>query len=325
MAHIHHFAYGWITPALSYALSVLGSLLGLTCAIRVRVARSAGQRTWWLALASFAIGGTAIWSMHFMAMLGVGVSGLAIRYDVGLTVASAVLAVVALTLVLRFTPLGRRIRAVVQNRDLAAVSGVPTGRVDRLTFFIGSGLAGGAGVALTLLGPIGPTMGTNIIIDAFLVVVAGGIGYLRGSVLVAFLLGVQSFGELKQKLFPSPPAASATPSTAVPSPRPTPGREALKWRYVEDADTACARTLTAGPGEIDTISYDWMTRVLTAREREVLGEMAEGRSNAAIAAKLYITEKAVSKHINNILTKLDMPPSEDDNRRVLAVLAYLNA
>ena len=91
------------------------------------------------------------------------------------------LAVVALTLALRLTPLGRRIRAVVQNRDLAAVSGIPTGRVDRLTFFIGSGLAGVAGVALTLLGPIGPTMGTNIIIDAFLVVVVGGIGQLKGT------------------------------------------------------------------------------------------------------------------------------------------------
>ncbi|MEJ3742650.1 response regulator transcription factor [Actinomycetes bacterium KLBMP 9797] len=65
--------------------------------------------------------------------------------------------------------------------------------------------------------------------------------------------------------------------------------------------------------------------VLTSREREVLGVMAEGRSNAAIAAHLRITEKAVSKHINNILTKLEMPPSDDDNRRVLAVLAYLNA
>jgi urea transport system permease protein len=103
--------------------------------------------------------------------------------------ALAGLAVVALTLVLRFTSLGRRIRAVVQNRDLAAVSGIPTGRVDRLTFFIGSGLAGVAGVALTLLGPIGPTMGTNVIIDAFLVVVAGGIGHLKGSVIVAFALG----------------------------------------------------------------------------------------------------------------------------------------
>jgi DNA-binding NarL/FixJ family response regulator len=65
--------------------------------------------------------------------------------------------------------------------------------------------------------------------------------------------------------------------------------------------------------------------VLTVRERDVLGEMAAGRSNAAIAARLFVTEKAVSKHINNIFTKLDLPPSDDDNRRVLAVLAYLNA
>jgi DNA-binding NarL/FixJ family response regulator len=65
--------------------------------------------------------------------------------------------------------------------------------------------------------------------------------------------------------------------------------------------------------------------VLTTREREVLGVIAEGRSNAAIAATLGITEKAVSKHINNIFTKLDMPPSDDDNRRVLAVLTYLNS
>ena len=102
----------------------------------------------------------------------------------------ALLAVVALTVVLRTTSLGRRIRAVVQNRDLAAVSGIATGRVDRLTFFIGSGLAGIAGVALTLVGPIGPTMGTNIIVNAFLVVVVGGIGQLKGTVIVAFVLGM---------------------------------------------------------------------------------------------------------------------------------------
>jgi DNA-binding NarL/FixJ family response regulator len=62
---------------------------------------------------------------------------------------------------------------------------------------------------------------------------------------------------------------------------------------------------------------------LTPREREVLGLMAEGRSNAAIAGRLFVTEKAVSKHTNNIFTKLGLPQSEDDNRRVLAVLAYL--
>ncbi|GAB7110852.1 urea ABC transporter permease subunit UrtB [Streptomyces phaeofaciens JCM 4814] len=102
----------------------------------------------------------------------------------------AIAAVVALSLTLRLTPLGRRIRAVVQNRDLAEVSGISTARVDRTAFFIGSGLAGVAGVALTLVGPIGPTMGTNVIIDAFLVIVVGGIGRLRGSVIVAFVLGV---------------------------------------------------------------------------------------------------------------------------------------
>ncbi|NNN31464.1 urea ABC transporter permease subunit UrtB [Streptomyces sp. S3(2020)] len=102
----------------------------------------------------------------------------------------AVTAVVALSLTLRLTSLGRRIRAVVQNRDLAEVSGISTSAVDRTAFFIGSGLAGVAGVALTLVGPIGPTMGTNVIIDAFLVIVVGGIGQLKGTVIVAFVLGV---------------------------------------------------------------------------------------------------------------------------------------
>jgi DNA-binding NarL/FixJ family response regulator len=63
---------------------------------------------------------------------------------------------------------------------------------------------------------------------------------------------------------------------------------------------------------------------LSAREREVLELMAEGRSNSAIAQRLFVTEKAVSKHSTSIFTKLDLAPSDDDNRRVLAVLAYLN-
>jgi DNA-binding NarL/FixJ family response regulator len=62
---------------------------------------------------------------------------------------------------------------------------------------------------------------------------------------------------------------------------------------------------------------------LTAREREVLALMAEGRTNAAIAGKLFVTEKAVGKHINGVFRKLDLAESADDNRRVLAVLAYL--
>ena len=63
---------------------------------------------------------------------------------------------------------------------------------------------------------------------------------------------------------------------------------------------------------------------LSAREREVLALMAEGRSNVAIAQRLFVTEKAVSKHTTSIFTKLGLAASEDDNRRVLAVLAYLN-
>jgi len=65
-------------------------------------------------------------------------------------------------------------------------------------------------------------------------------------------------------------------------------------------------------------------RRLTAREREVLAVMAEGRANAALAARLGVTEKAVSKHINNIFAKLGLLPAEDDHRRVLAVLRYLD-
>lgn len=87
-------------------------------------------------------------------------------------------------------PAGRRMRAVMGNRQLASCSGIPTDHVDRSTFFLGSGLAGIAGVALTLLGSIGPTLGTNYVVDAFLVVVVGGLGQLRGAVIAAFALGV---------------------------------------------------------------------------------------------------------------------------------------
>jgi DNA-binding NarL/FixJ family response regulator len=62
---------------------------------------------------------------------------------------------------------------------------------------------------------------------------------------------------------------------------------------------------------------------LTAREREVLGLMAEGRSNTSIARRLVVTEGAVEKHVRNIFTKLDLPPDDEQHRRVLAVLAYL--
>ncbi|CBG88264.1 urea ABC transporter permease subunit UrtB [Citrobacter rodentium] len=93
-------------------------------------------------------------------------------------------------LVLNKTRLGLRVRAVTQNRSMAACCGVPTGRVDMLAFGLGSGIAGLGGVALSQLGNVGPELGQGYIIDSFLVVVLGGVGQLAGSVAAAFGLGV---------------------------------------------------------------------------------------------------------------------------------------
>ncbi len=84
---------------------------------------------------------------------------------------------------------GRRIRAVMQNRQMAASLGIGTANVDTMTFALSSGLAGVAGCALTLIGPIGPSIGTYYIVDAFMVVVLGGVGILAGAVAAAFAIG----------------------------------------------------------------------------------------------------------------------------------------
>lgn len=102
----------------------------------------------------------------------------------------AIVAVAVLSFALAKTSMGRRIRAVVQNRDLAETSGISSRRTDVTTFFIGSGLAGVAGVALTLIGSTSPTIGQSYLIDAFLVVVIGGVGRLSGAVVAAFALGI---------------------------------------------------------------------------------------------------------------------------------------
>ena len=101
----------------------------------------------------------------------------------------AVVCVAVLAVVLKVSPMGRRIRAVVQNRDLAETSGISSRRTDITTFFIGSGLASVAGVALTLIGSTSPTIGQSDLIDAVLVVVVGGLGQIKGTVIAAFTLG----------------------------------------------------------------------------------------------------------------------------------------
>jgi NO-binding membrane sensor protein with MHYT domain len=93
VSEVHHFSYGVVTPAVAYAMSCIGALLGLLCTARARggVGRS---RAAWLALAAVSIGGTGIWVMHFIAMLGFQVPGKEIRYNVPVTLLSALIAVV---------------------------------------------------------------------------------------------------------------------------------------------------------------------------------------------------------------------------------------
>jgi len=96
----------------------------------------------------------------------------------------------AIALVLRRTAFGLHMRAVTQNRDMAAAMGIPTARVDALTFGLGSGIAGMAGVALSQIGNVSPNLGQIYIVDSFLVVVFGGVGNLMGTLVGAMTLGV---------------------------------------------------------------------------------------------------------------------------------------
>jgi DNA-binding NarL/FixJ family response regulator len=99
-------------------------------------------------------------------------------------------------------------------------------------------------------------------------------------------------------------------------------------RFIEAVRTVAGGGTAIDPEVVSQLmarhARDKLLDRLTPREREVLALMAEGHTNAGIASRLVVTEKAISKHINNIFTKLDLYPAEDGNRRVLAVLTYLN-
>jgi len=108
---------------------------------------------------------------------------------------------------LQRTPLGLNVRAVTQNREMAAAMGIPTRRVDTWTFALGSGVAGLGGVALSQLGNVGPELGQGYIVDSFMVVVVGGVGNLAGTVAGAMGLGFlnkylePAFGAVLGKIF----------------------------------------------------------------------------------------------------------------------------
>jgi len=115
---------------------------------------------------------------------------LSLTYNRLYVLAFAMLVFVALLLVLKRTALGLEVRAVSQNRAMARAMGVRSGRVDALTFGLGAGIAGVAGVALSQLTNVGPNMGQGYIIDSFMVVVFGGVGNLWGTLIGGLTLGV---------------------------------------------------------------------------------------------------------------------------------------
>lgn len=104
-----------------------------------------------------------------------------------------VLCVLGVYWFLNRTAWGLRIRAVTQNRNMSACLGIPTRTVDALTFALGSGLAGIAGCALSLLGSVGPNTGQNYIVNTFMVVVVGGVGKLIGTIVGAMAIGIADY------------------------------------------------------------------------------------------------------------------------------------
>jgi urea transport system permease protein len=122
------------------------------------------------------------------------VGGLTITVNRLCIIVFAFAVVGCLMAVMRYTPLGLRMRAVTQNRRMAASMGIRTPWIDAMTFGLGSGIAGVAGVALSQIDNVSPNLGQNYIIDSFMVVVFGGVGNLWGTVLAALTLGIVNKG-----------------------------------------------------------------------------------------------------------------------------------
>jgi urea transport system permease protein len=116
--------------------------------------------------------------------------GLAITYNRLWIIVFTLFVFAMLLLILKATRLGLQMRAVTQNRRMAASMGIRTGYVDAMTFGLGSGIAGIAGVALSQIDNVSPNLGQSYIVDSFLVVVFGGVGNLWGTLVSAFALGV---------------------------------------------------------------------------------------------------------------------------------------
>ncbi|MFI6923677.1 MHYT domain-containing protein [Nonomuraea spiralis] len=170
MSPIDHFSLGLLTPVLAYAMSGVGSMLGLLLTARARLT-DGGESRFWLVGAAFAIGGTGIWTMHFIGMLGFSVRGSVIRYDVPLTAASAVVAVAV----------------VGMGLFLAAYGGARRG--SRL---LGGGVLTGLGIAgMHYLGMAAMNLSGHVRYDAAMVTLSVLIAVAAATVALWFALRVE--------------------------------------------------------------------------------------------------------------------------------------
>ncbi|MEU6797824.1 MHYT domain-containing protein [Nonomuraea wenchangensis] len=166
---VNHFTHGPLTPALAYVMSCLGSMLGLRLTAQAHASRG-GARTRWLLGAAVSIGGTGIWVMHFIAMMGFAVDGTKITYDVPLTVASAVVAIVVVGTGLFLVTYGR-------------------GRIPAL---LGGGLLTGLGVAsMHYLGMYAMNMSAHVSYDRLTVVLSVAIAVVAATAALWFTLRVR--------------------------------------------------------------------------------------------------------------------------------------
>ncbi|NET56553.1 MAG: urea ABC transporter permease subunit UrtB [Symploca sp. SIO2E6] len=124
---------------------------------------------------------------------GLPIGGFQLPYARLFIIGLTILCVVAIYLFLQRSTWGLRIRAVTQNRSMSSCLGIPTQKVDALTFALGSGLAGVAGCAISLLGSVGPNTGQNYVVDTFMVVVVGGVGKLAGTIVAALAIGTVNY------------------------------------------------------------------------------------------------------------------------------------
>ncbi|MBH8574136.1 branched-chain amino acid ABC transporter permease [Nostocaceae cyanobacterium CENA369] len=124
---------------------------------------------------------------------GISLFGVQLPFARLFIIVLTIICVAGIYLFLQRSNWGLRIRSVTQNRSMSACLGIPTQKVDAITFALGSGLAGVAGCAISLLGSVGPNTGQNYIIDTFMVVVVGGVGNLAGTIVAALGIGTANF------------------------------------------------------------------------------------------------------------------------------------